>query len=156
MAPITTQSASAESLPNQSSISVVRYNCLSDRSRAESFALRSSPNDSAFWLGSAAVGGILCGVLFFSTLSFWHRDSVSSSSVLQGPPISRTVVAVPYPTAGGKSSAERKLFRRSSLDDFSSALEEVRIRNRRLEALVKVLRQRDEIDRQTLSVSHKN
>ncbi len=138
-------SMTPESQPeNIASIAVIRY--LDANSPASPHRNR---NSRGIWITSA----VACGVLFGFGMSFcfdgkpggvpqhWARVNFSN--------MTQRVVSVPYDT----EQTNHPALAHSNRSETSTEIEQIKTRNRRLEALVKVLRQRNTDKRRTGSLN---
>ena len=108
----------------------------------------------------AVVGGVVCG---FAGTSFLHvqRSPAAQSQVrrLSAPlpaPVTQTVVPVTYDSHARAALAVSNATAGTRDSKIAEDLESIKARNRRLEALVKVLRRRDANDRRSIVSTSSN
>ncbi len=128
---------------NASSVSVIRHPSSGELTEVESIGRRSSRYKGlAVSLTVATIGGFLCGFIAFLAMGL-SRQPTQRWTRTEGEVVTQTVVPVTnsqeWETTTSGSGATAAIAEAKA----AATLEEVRTRNRRLEALVKVLRQRN-------------
>lgn len=150
------ENSCASEAQNVSIVSVVRHPKFHESQRSN-FKAKPDPRYQGLtaWLSAAVIGGLACGFITFLLLGV-PQQSARRWVRADGQAITQTIVPVTHREEVESQTPESRSV--AAVPDFKSAaeLEQVRTRNRRLEALVKVLRQRDANDRRALAVAHSN
>lgn len=155
---VETRDTPMERVADEPRISMVRHPEPFRKSRHEARSL-------ALWIAGAALAGLLCGFTALTVVAERH-DSTARGVRAEAGETRQTVVPVTYvPQKVGAPQAESAQAQSAvappapapTFDSRTSQdLERIRARNRRLEALVKVLRKRDANLRNLPSARHNN